>query len=103
MNKLLLVVVAVLVVILAVYVIIFQTSVQVKRSETFACKLPSNLLALFGIRDFGQISLLGFSANIDVFHHELIHCRDIAMSRPLKYAFPITHRPHPGPTPIVGT
>ena len=53
MNKLLLVVVAVLVVILAVYVIIFQTSVQVKRSETFACKLPSNLLALFGIRDFG--------------------------------------------------
>ena len=46
--------------------------------------------------------LCKISADIDDFHQEPIHRRDIGMSRPLKYAFPLTHRPHPDPTPIVG-
>ena len=46
--------------------------------------------------------LCKISADIDDFHHELIRFRDIGMSCPLKYAFPLTHEPHPGPTPIVG-
>ena len=37
-----------------------------------------------------------------IFTNELIRFRDISMSCPLKYAFPLTHQPHPGLTPIVG-